>query len=116
MADALNHPGDDSCFSKCTIQLPKCCFCIDLKTGAHILGVLACISAIFGIIDLVFFFTQPSWALLAYACLGICWILPSIGYILMVKDTNRETKMRFAWWYFIGYLLGCILYFVFMLL
>ena len=32
-------------------KFSKCCCCIDLRTGAMILGILACIAAVVGIID-----------------------------------------------------------------
>ena len=45
----------------CYKEFPKCCFCIPLHIGAHILGILAVLGAIYGVIDMVLYFGNPQW-------------------------------------------------------
>ena len=47
------------------------------------------------------------------ACLGLANIFPGIAYILMLINTTRESKSRFALWYLLGFGLGIVLYCVF---
>lgn len=105
-------PSSTGCF----MHFDKCCFCIDLKAGAHILGIFAMIGGGFGVIELIIYFTNPSWPMLAIACLATSNIFPAIGYGMMLAKPNKESKNRFALWYLLGFGVGCILYCLFLLI
>ena len=71
--------------------------------------------AVFGVIDMIIFFTDPLFTTLAIACLGLSNIFPAIAYAIMLGKPKKEAKERFALWYLLGFGLGCVLYFVFIL-
>lgn len=52
---SLQDPSTAPCFK----EFDKCCFCIDLKPGAHVLGIFSIIGGIFGVIELIIFFGHP---------------------------------------------------------
>ena len=105
-------PESAVCFKK----FEKCCFCLDLKVGAHILGIFATLSGIYGIVAIILYFGNPSWAALGIACLALCNVVTAIAYIMMLISDSSESKNRFALWYLLGFGAGCICYAVFTIL
>ncbi len=53
--------------------------------------------------------------MLAFATLGLCYLFPAIAYGMMLRETNQETKDRFALWYLFGTGAGCTGYWIFAL-
>ena len=108
----MSDPSKAPCFK----VFDKCCCCIDLKAGAHVLGIFSIIGAVFGVIEIIVFFAHPSnFSYLAFATLGLCYLFPAIAYGMMLKETNEETKERFALWYLLGTGAGCTGYWIFFL-
>ena len=107
---SLQDPSKAGCYK----EFDKCCFCIDLKAGAHVLGIFAILGAVAGVIELILFFSsQMNFQVLAAATLGLCSLFPAIAYGMMLARTSPETKERFALWYLLGVTAGATGYLVF---
>ena len=89
-------------------RFEKCCCVLDLKLGAHILGILSCVNAAFGAtLFLVWIFSigSSSFTTLGLGIEGICTILPAGAYLLMLKDNHsQEKRALFAKAYLWGYI------------
>ena len=94
-------------------NLDKCCCCIDLKTGAYILGALACVCTGWGIIELILFFIEFGASSLGFAFLVGAYALGAIGFIRLLGDPNsKEKKDQFAELYLYSICIGSVLNFV----
>ena len=105
-------------FNKLDIGGPgfsHCCFCIDLKLGAYILGSLSLVGAIFGVIDIFLVLGDFSFAGLALVVLCLCQLPPAGAFLLMLKTNDEDSRWRFATCYLIFGVIGAIAYFVLMI-
>ncbi len=100
--------------SALTPHFAKCCCCIDLKTGATIIGILNFLAVIFGVIELIIWFANTYFiALLGVATLGMLNILPAIAFVKQYKDPTKENKEQFARWYLFAEAIGLAAYVAF---
>ena len=110
---SLQDPSKAGCYK----EFDKCCFCIDLKAGAHVIGIFSILGAIAGIVEMILYFMNPiNFQILAIATLGLCALFPAIAYCMMLQSTSPETKDRFALWYLLGVSAGATGYFIFFIL
>ena len=94
-------------------HLPKCCFCIPLKTGAYIIGILSVITAIFGLADVYFVITSSfNFSLLAFCVFALVNFLPAIAFLMMVRKPSSAAKKRFASWWFCAGAFGTVCFLV----
>lgn len=89
-------------------RFEKCCCCLDLQLGAHILGIVSCLNAVVGVILFVTWVVNignSSFTNLGLGIEGICTMLPAGAYLLMIKDNyGREKRTLFAKCYLWGYI------------
>ena len=94
----------------------ECCCCVDLKAGAYILGILNCIQAAFGVIEIIVFFIELNGLFLGFALIEGAYILSAIAFLRLVSDPNsKERKDQFADWYLYSLVFGLACFFVIML-
>ena len=103
----IDLPGPD---------LKECCFCIELKMGAYILGILSIIGAIFGVVDIFIVLSNFQLSVLGVCIFALSNFLPAIAFVLMLQKPSVDSKKRFASWWFLGGAIGTIAFFVLMLL
>ena len=96
-------------------EFSQCCFCIDLKLGAYILGCLCLGGTIWGIIDLFIVLGHISWSGLAFVILLLCQLPPAGAFLLMLKTNDEDSRWRFATWFLVFGVIGVIVYFVLMI-
>ena len=96
-------------------EFSQCCFCIDLKLGAYILGCLCVGGTIWGIIDLFIVLGHISWTGFAFVILLLCQLPPGGAFLLMLKTNDEDSRWRFATWFLVFGVIGVITYFVLMI-
>ena len=103
----IDLPGPD---------LKECCFCIELKIGAYIIGIFSIIGAIFGVIDIFIVLANFEFFLLAYCVFALANMLPAVAFILMLQKPTVDSKKRFASWWFLGGAIGTACFLLFSIL
>ena len=97
-------------------EFNECCFCIDLKSGAYVLGIFNCVTAIFGIIEFIMFFTSFNGLFLGLACVTGANALAAYAFLMLLRDPNsKEKKETFADYYFYSICIGNACNFVILL-
>ena len=83
-----------------------CCYCINLKTGAAIIGILTCLNAIFSVIYLLILIFVPSLGLLAFTLYLGLYIPAAIAFNRLVSHPIKENAQRFSDWFIFSTLAG----------
>ena len=94
-------------------KFDHCCCCLPLNVGAHIIGILAIIAAIFGVIDFIIILGYFSLLGFAYVFLTLIYLLPCVSYIMMLCDNNEHSRKTFASMYFLSCAIGLSVYLLF---
>ena len=98
-------------------EFNECCFCIDLKSGAYVLGVISCVSTFFGVIELITFLVHFYGITLGLACLTGVNALPAYGFLMLLKDPNsKEKKDQYSDFYLYALCIGSALNFLILLI
>ena len=89
-------------------KFDKCCCCIPLDIGAHILGIFNILGTITGLVMLIMGAVVSNAIVLSFAAWYIPQVIPAIAYIMMICKPTYDSKMCYAnsylWCSIIGYL------------
>ena len=86
------------------MNFDKCCCCIPLNAGSHILGIICLIECVYYMLDIIL--SLAYGAELAIDCIACGFTLIAfIAYCRSLKNPTREGKMQWARTYLICFLL-----------
>lgn len=80
---------------KPALTFSKCCLCVNLKLGSYLIGILNMVSVILSIPFFVLFSFTNSYIYLTLGIVMVIAIVPSVAFIMLVRDPLNETKRSF---------------------
>ena len=93
-------------------KFDKCCFCIPLDVGAHILGICSILGLVSAAINMPLSLINLNMIGFAFALQGLLSFFAVIGYFCMLCKNDFERRLCFANCYLASGILGYLAFYV----
>ena len=93
-------------------KFDKCCFCIPLDAGAHILGICSILGLISGPINMPVSIANSNWLGFTFAMQAMFNLIAVIGYICMLCKNDFQRRLCFANCYLASGILGYLAFYI----